>query len=58
VKVFARHVANDCAERAIKLATDFNLALTHDKEQRELTFQVVENHGPNMALPLKKLFRR
>jgi len=31
-KVVAPHLANDCAECAIKLATDFNLALTHDKE--------------------------
>jgi len=45
--VVAPHFANDCGECSIKLATDFNLALTHDKEQRQLTFQVVENHGPN-----------
>ena len=42
--VVALHFANDSAECAIKQATDFNLALTHDKEQRQLTFQVVE-HG-------------
>jgi len=41
-KVVAPHFANDCAECTIKLATDFNLALTHDKEQCQLTFQVVE----------------
>jgi len=55
-KVVATHFANDCAEFAVKLATDFNLALTHDKEQRQLTFQVVENHGQNMALQLKNNF--
>ena len=54
-KVVAPHFANDCAECAIKLATDFNLALTHDKEQRQLTFKVLENHGQNMAL--KKTFQ-
>ena len=40
----------------VNLATNFNLALTHDKEQRQLTFQVFENHRQNMALPLKKYF--
>ena len=37
-------VVNDCAERAVKLATDFNLALTNDEEQRQLLFQVIEYH--------------
>ena len=41
-KVVASHFANNCAECAIKVATDFNLALLHDKEQRQLTFQVIE----------------
>src|SRR6218665_1033746 len=36
-KVVAPHLVNDCAECAIKLATDFNLALTHDKEQRSVS---------------------
>lgn len=44
------------AERALKLATDFNLALTHDEEQRELIFEVLENHRQNIALPLKRNF--
>src|SRR6218665_3214241 len=54
-KVVAPHFANDCAQCAIKLATDFNLALRHDKEQHQLTFKVLENHGQNMAL--KKTFQ-
>jgi len=57
-KVIAPHFASDCAECAMKLTTDdFNLALIHDKEQCQLTFQV-ENHGQNIDLPLKKLCRR
>jgi len=38
------------------LATDFNLAFTQDKEQRQLISPVVEKHGLNMALPLEKDF--
>ena len=37
-------VVNDCSERAVKLATEFNLALTKDEEQRQLLFQVIEFH--------------
>ena len=55
-KVSALRVVNDCAERAIKLATDFNLALTHDEEQRQLIFQVVEQHRKLIRKPLKKHF--
>jgi len=32
------------------------LALTHDKEPRQLTSQVAENQGQNMALPLIENF--
>ena len=39
--VVSLHVVNDCAEHVIKLATDFNLALTQDEEQRQLIFQVI-----------------
>ena len=39
--VASLHVVNDCAERSVKSATDFNLALTQDKEQRQLIFQVI-----------------
>ena len=53
-KVVALRVVNDCAEGAVKLATDFNLALTHDEEQHQFIFQVVENYRQNMAVPLKK----
>ena len=54
--VTARRVNNDCAERAVKLATDFNLTLTHDDEQRQLIFQVVEQHRNQIPAPLKKNF--
>jgi len=52
--VAALRVVNDCAERAIKLATDFNLALTQDEDQRQLIFQVVEQHRQQIPAPLKK----
>ena len=29
-------VVNDCAERAVKLATDYNMSLTHDDTERQL----------------------
>ena len=40
----ALKVVNDSAERAIKLATDFNEVLTKNDEQRQLLYQVVEYH--------------
>lgn len=54
--VDAIRVVNDCAERAVKLATDFNLSLTHDEEQRQVIFQVVEHHRKLIINPLKKNF--
>jgi hypothetical protein len=54
--VAALSVVNDCAERAVKLATDFNLTLTRDEEERQLIFQMVEHHRKLMAAPLKKNF--
>ena len=45
------------AERAVKLATDFNNALTHAEVQRQLVFQIVENHRHLMTIPLKKNYR-
>ena len=47
-KVAALSVIKDCAEHAVKLATDFNLALTHDKQQHQLILQVVEHHRKQM----------
>lgn len=47
-------VINDCAERAIKLATDFNLTLTHDEEQRQAIFQIIEHHRKQYPAPHKK----
>lgn len=38
------HIVNDCAERAVKLATDFKLAQTPVEEQGQLIFQVAEHH--------------
>ena len=37
--VSAVRVVNDCAEHAVKLATDFNTSLTQDEGQRRLIFQ-------------------
>jgi len=54
--VVSMRVVNDCAERAVKLATDYNLALTHDEDQHQLVFQVVEHHRKRMAAPLKRKF--
>jgi len=42
--VHALKVVNDCAERAVKLATDFNEVLTKNDKQRQLLYQVVEHH--------------
>ena len=35
-KITSLRVNNDCAERAVKLATDFNSIRTHDESQRQL----------------------
>ena len=53
-KVASMKVINDCTERAVKLATDFNNALTHDEAHRQLVFQIVEYHRQLMTIPLKK----
>ena len=37
-------VVNDCAEQAVKLATDFNEVLTKNDNQHQLLYQVVEYH--------------
>ena len=42
--VRALKVVNDCAERAVRLVTDFNKVLTKSDEQRQLLYQVVEYH--------------
>jgi hypothetical protein len=54
LKVLALRVVNDCAERAVKLATDFSQTLTHDETQRQLVFQIVEFHRQTVSVPLKK----
>ena len=55
-KIMGLKVINDCAERAVKLATDFNNALTHDETQRQLVFQIVEYHRKHMTQPLKRSY--
>jgi len=42
--VRALKVVNDCAERAVRLAADFNEVLTKNADQRQLLYQVVEHH--------------
>ena len=34
----------DCAERAVKLAIDFNEVLTKNDRQHQLLYEVVEHH--------------
>ena len=52
--VASLHVVNDCAEHAVKLATDFNLALTPDEEQRQLLFHLTEHFRKQIPTQLKK----
>ena len=52
--VSAVRVVNDCAERAVKLAIDFNTSLTQDESQRQLIFQIVECHRKTVTAPLFK----
>ena len=47
-------VVNDAAERAIKLATDFDEVLTKNEEQRQLLYQVVEYHGNQLLIDASK----
>jgi hypothetical protein len=44
---------NDCAECAVKVVTDFKLALrlTQDEEQHQFIFQVVEHHRKQKQIP-------
>ena len=52
--IHAVKVVNDCAERAVKLATDFNEILTKSDEQRQLLYQVVEHHRKLVATDAAK----
>jgi hypothetical protein len=56
-KIASMRVTNDCAERAVKLATDFNNVLTLDEAERQLIFQIVDYHRKLMTIPLKKNFK-
>ena len=49
-------VVNDCAERCIKLATDFNESLTSSEEERQFIYQVVEHHRKKIPFPSKKTY--
>jgi len=53
-KITGLKVINDCAVRAVKLATDFNNVFTYDETQRQLVFQIVKHHRKLMAQPLKR----
>ena len=35
-------VTNDCAERGVKLATEYSKSLTRDSQERSKIYQVVE----------------
>ena len=52
-KVASIKVINDCAEPAVKLATDFTNALTHDEAHRQLVI-ILKHHQQHIAIPLKK----
>lgn len=49
-------VINDCAERAVKLATDFSTSLTKNEDQRQLAFQVIQHHRKEARKALKGLY--
>ena len=53
-RVSAVRVVNHCAERAVKLSSDFSTTLTHDENQRQLMYQVIEHHKKLITEPLKK----
>jgi len=55
--VMGLKVINDCAEQAVKLATDFNNSFTHDETQQQLIFQIVEFHHHEMPQPQKKNYK-
>jgi hypothetical protein len=54
--VRALKVVNDCAERAVKLASDFNEVLTKDNQQRQLLYQVVEHH--HLFVPTNSIMKQ
>lgn len=56
-KIMGLKVINDSAESAVKLATDFNSALTYDETQRQLVFQIVEYHRKLVSQPIKKFYK-
>ena len=55
-KIKGLKAINDFAEHAVKLATDYNIALTYDETQWRLIYQIVEYHRKHVAKPLKQNF--
>ncbi|KAK4013808.1 hypothetical protein OUZ56_026361 [Daphnia magna] len=51
--VSAFEVVNDCAERAIKMITDFKDATTNVEEQEFLLQILEDNEPPNRGLPIE-----
>lgn len=49
----ALKAVNDCAERAIALATTFNQSLTTDEKEKQFLLQVVEDHRKRFPDPKK-----
>ena len=50
-------MTNDCAERAVKLATDYSKSLTKDSQERSKIYQVVEaERMPRRAASTNDLF--
>ena len=47
-------VINDCAERAIAMATTFNSSLTKEEKQKQYLFQAVEEHCMRRSFPNSK----
>ena len=53
--VDAARVVSECTEYTVKLATDYNMALTHDEEQLQLIFQVTEYHRCHSSTAEEKI---
>ena len=53
-KIASMKVTNDCAEHAVRSATDFNNVLTLDEAEQQFIFQIVKYHRSLMTIPLKQ----
>src|ERR1700733_10090691 len=56
-KIVSMKVINVCAESAVRLAIDFNSALTHDETEHQLVLQIVEYHQSLKTNPSKQNYR-